>query len=637
MCGFAGIFNFHNLEIDHFKKCLGTLSHRGPDQTNIFFDKNQSIILGNTRLAIQDLSSNGQIPMKSFSGRYIIAYNGEIYNFLELKKEIFVHYKKKNTNFKWNSNSDTEVLINGIELYGIKEMLNKCIGMFAFALWDSKEKKIFLVRDRYGEKPLYYGFIKNVFYFASELIFLNKILNGNLLVNSVGRDLLIKYSFIPTPLSIYEDIQKLKPAYYLEIDQNNKLKEFNYYNKKNYLNNFSINDFNETYYENNLEKLIIQSVKYTLVSDVKVGAFLSSGLDSSLVAYYAQKYSKDKIETYTLVTDDSLYNENNIAKKTSQYIGSNHNEIKLTKNDILSFADNIHKIYTEPFADSSQIPTYFISKAISKKLKVVLGGDGGDEIFGGYNRYLFFQNFYKSKIFNNFLLKFIFKKIRTYNFDQFDYFLDNNRIWKIGSKLNKFIQAMNCDTNFELLENFYQTSVNNTLKSNNKNSAIDYNQIVNLKKKLTVDDLMFLDQNLYLPDDILCKVDRATMSNSLEARSPYLNHKLIEEVYKIPKQLRVKYQGKLILKKLYKKNFGYDFKNPKKGFSVPIKYYLQNDLKDWGYNLLKKENFFDYEEFNFDLLIMHWNKFQDKSNVSTQGSEYYFWNLLVYLQWRSNN
>ena len=373
------------------------------------------------------------------------------------------------------------------------------------------------------------------------------------------------------------------------------------------------------------------------MSDVKVGAFLSSGLDSSLVAYYAQKYSKDKIETYTLVTDDSLYNENNIAKKTSQYIGSNHNEIKLTKNDILSFADNIHKIYTEPFADSSQIPTYFISKAISKKLKVVLGGDGGDEIFGGYNRYLFFQNFYKSKIFNNFLLKFIFKKIRTYNFDQFDYFLDNNRIWKIGSKLNKFIQAMNCDTNFELLENFYQTSVNNTLKSNNKNSAIDYNQIVNLKKKLTVDDLMFLDQNLYLPDDILCKVDRATMSNSLEARSPYLNHKLIEEVYKIPKQLRVKYQGKLILKKLYKKNFGYDFKNPKKGFSVPIKYYLQNDLKDWGYNLLKKENFFDYEEFNFDLLIMHWNKFQDKSNVSTQGSEYYFWNLLVYLQWRSNN
>lgn len=633
MCGIAGVLNFINLRELDFVESLKCIKHRGPDDQGVFFNKIDKIALGNTRLAIQDLSKNGALPIRSFSNRYLLAYNGEIYNFRQLKIDIFESYKKKKINFSWKSNSDAEVLINGIELYGLERMLEKIDGMFAFALWDSIDKKLFIARDKFGEKPLYYGFLNNVFYFSSELSFIKSIVKTKLKINKDSVSLMINYGFIPAPQSIYENFEKLAPSTYIEISRNNtytkkKYKKNLFLNKKQTWNNSTLNDATSL-----IDKILKKTIVNTLTSDVKISSFLSSGLDSSLVSFYAQNLSNTKIDTYCLVTDEPLYNEGEEARKIAKSIKSNYNEIKIEDDDVIDFFQKSNLIYTEPFGDSSQLPTYVIAREVSKKNKVILSGDGGDEIFGGYNRYYFQKYFYNNFFFNNIFTKKLFFILKNLNFEK----INNKNIlninyWKIGTKLHKIINSLSSKSNTDLLNCYYRSS-NYAEMFLKRDFRINFSEIIaNDNQKINIKDLMKLDQTLYLPDDICCKVDRASMFNSLEVRSPFLSCELFEATLGMPEKFFVGNNQKVILRNLYKKYFGINYSGKKKGFSIPIKKYLKKNLKDLSYELLSDKNLNLHEYFNNILLKKEWEIFQNNENTKPN-IEYTFWNILIFQKW----
>lgn len=633
MCGIAGVLNFINLRELDFVESLKCIKHRGPDDQGVFFNKIDKIALGNTRLAIQDLSNNGALPIRSFSNRYLLAYNGEIYNFRQLKIDIFDSYKKKKINFSWKSNSDAEVLINGIELYGLERMLEKIDGMFAFALWDSKDKKLFIARDKFGEKPLYYGFLNNVFYFSSELSFIKSIVKTKLKINKDSVSLMINYGFIPASQSIYENFEKLAPSTYIEISRNNtytkkKYKKNLFLNKKQTWNNSTLNDATSL-----IDKILKKTIANTLTSDVKISSFLSSGLDSSLVSFYAQNLSNTKIDTYCLITDEPLYNEGEEARKIAKSIKSNYNEIKIGDDDVIDFFQKSDLIYTEPFGDSSQVPTYVIAREVSKKNKVILSGDGGDEIFGGYNRYYFQKYFYNNFFFNNIFTKKLFFILKNLNFEK----INNKNIlninyWKIGTKLHKIINSLSSKSNTDLL-NYYYRSSNYAEMFLKRDFRINFSEIIaNDNQKINIKDLMKLDQTLYLPDDICCKVDRASMFNSLEVRSPFLSCELFEATLGMPEKFFVGNNQKVILRNLYKKYFGINYSGKKKGFSIPVKKYLKKNLKDLSYELLSDKNLNLHEYFNNILLKKEWEIFQNNENTKPN-IEYTFWNILIFQKW----
>ena len=388
MCGFAGIFLFENFNQNEFEKMTNKLNFRGPDEFGQFINLNDKIAFFHHRLSILDLSVSGKQPMESHSGRFIIAYNGEIYNHLNIRNEL-TNIK----NIKWKGTSDTETLINSIEIYGIDRALNLCKGVFAFALWDKKEKKLILARDKLGEKPLYYGFNKNIFYFGSDLSPLknNQLFNTQLDLNALK--MYFNLNYIPAPHSIYKNIKKLESSSYVEIsDKNRKLQIKKYWKLKN-------NNTNKI--ENKIEyfkKKIENSVQLQTISDVPIGSFLSGGIDSSLVSYFMQKNSMKKIKTFNISFDDANYDEGSYAHKISQFIGTDHQTHRLSKNSFQEVLSNLNTIYAEPFSDSSQIVTYLISKYAKKDVSVVLSGDGGDEGFAGYNRHLIAN---KINTFNN--------------------------------------------------------------------------------------------------------------------------------------------------------------------------------------------------------------------------------------------
>ena len=415
MCGFAGIFLFENFNQNEFEKMTNKLNFRGPDEFGQFINLNDKIAFFHHRLSILDLSVSGKQPMESHSGRFIIAYNGEIYNHLNIRNEL-TNIK----NIKWKGTSDTETLINSIEIYGIDRALNLCKGVFAFALWDKKEKKLILARDKLGEKPLYYGFNKNIFYFGSDLSPLknNQLFNTQLDLNALK--MYFNLNYIPAPHSIYKNIKKLESSSYVEIsDKNRKLQIKKYWKLKN-------NNTNKI--ENKIEyfkKKIENSVQLQTISDVPIGSFLSGGIDSSLVSYFMQKNSMKKIKTFNISFDDANYDEGSYAHKISQFIGTDHQTHRLSKNSFQEVLSNLNTIYAEPFSDSSQIVTYLISKYAKKDVSVVLSGDGGDEGFAGYNRHLIAN---KINTFNNIIpihiRKILFNYLEKNNYKNLERFIN---------------------------------------------------------------------------------------------------------------------------------------------------------------------------------------------------------------------
>ena len=636
MCGFGGMFLFNKFNEDEFYKMSKSLNFRGPDSNDNFIDLKNSICLFHNRLAILDLSKAGNQPMFSFSKRYLIVYNGEIYNHKNIRKIL-----KDKYNFdKWIGHSDTETLINSIELIGINETLNLCEGFFSFALWDKKNKELTIARDKIGEKPLYFGFNNSTFYFGSDLFPFKFSKNFKTEIDNNSLKLYFKLNYIPAPFTIYKDIKKLLPSHFMKISLKDRTPKFvKYWDLENNIKN------NAKYSENELQNTILnkleKNVKKQLLSDVPIGSFLSGGLDSSIVSYLMQKNSMDKIKTFNIAFDNSEYDESNYASKIAKFIGSEHNTILVGNNDFENAISEINNIFSEPFSDSSQLNSYIISKVAKKSVSVILSGDGGDEGFAGYNRHLVAKKLF---LFNKIIptkLRTIINQLIPYDslnndnsiFLKLLTWINKNYAIKNLShrmlKLNKTIISKNYD---DIYLNFFANhsseffnfeDFDNTFIKNNINLNIN-----------NLNDILTQDINLYLSNDIMCKVDRSSMAHSRETRMPLADADLLSFLNNIDYSKKVvKGNPKYILKNISKKIFPKELiDRPKMGFEVPLEKLLKNNFRDWSEDLLKINNLKNYDFLMPNQIKDKWTQFINGKN----NYQHYFWNLLIFLNWNKS-
>ena len=634
MCGYVGMFLNNNFNIEHLKLMSETIKNRGPDDSGEYINLNKKISIAHRRLSILDTSNAGHQPMHSHSGRYVIAYNGEIYNHIYLRKIIENH---SNFSHSWRGNSDTETILSGFEIFGIEETIKQCTGMFSMAVWDNKLDNLSLIRDRIGEKPLYYGFNNNIFFFGSDVKSFLKNPHFKAEIDNESLELFFALNFIPTPKSIYQNIYKLPAGHILDISLKNKNYEIREY--------WSLrkNDFNLSYDET-IEKTefqIEETVKNQMISDVPIGSFLSGGIDSSLVTYYMQKNSTKKIKTFTIGFDDAAYDESMHAKKVSNFLGTDHHEILINDSSFVETIPKLNKIYSEPFADSSQVISYLISKKAKEDVTVILSGDGGDESFAGYNRYLIAEKLFN--LLNN--NPYIFKIVLPLIFK----LIPINAIDNLNSITKKFINSKylvnNLSERIDKLRNTFNSKTNNEIYKSmitrkNQNLFNFKNTNFNLLEKFlkldikNVDDIIYKDIQFYLPDDIMCKVDRSSMESSLETRMPLADFKLIENSYSIDNKFKLRNNdSKHILKKIMYNHIPKKIMDrPKMGFEVPLAKLLRSSLLDWAESLLNKNQLINYGFFNHKEIIKLWNLHKSgKGNY-----HYHLWSILIFMSWSKN-
>tara|TARA_B100001989_G_C24544765_1_gene469990 strand:- start:54 stop:2036 length:1983 start_codon:yes stop_codon:yes gene_type:complete len=653
MCGFSGILKIKDRNDIDLKKTVSAmcdrLVHRGPDDKGLWIDEQNTIALAHQRLAIIDLSLAGHQPMISKCGRYVLVFNGEIYNHKSIRNELENDILFKNENYSWEGQSDTEILLTAITIWGFAKTLERIVGMFAIACWDLNQNTLFLTRDRIGEKPLYYGVKNNLLVFASELDAFEEVKDFPLDINREIIPFYLKRSFIPAPFSIYKGIHKLIPGTYLEInmDQKNEvsnLKPIQYWNLKDQLVKSQKNKLNKSDKSliNNIDFLIKDSIKNKMVADVPIGAFLSGGLDSSIVVSIMQSLSSNKIKTYTLGFQESEYDESHYAKKIAKFLGTDHKEFILKPSEVIKVVTRLTDIYDEPFADISQIPMVLISELASKEVKVCLSGDGGDEIFAGYNRYIFGANSWRIikcfplqlRIFiSEFILSISLEKLKRIFILPSLFFPNILRLNIIDEKIYKFANLITARNSSEIYHKIFHqgANFNNIVKgvSKNQNEFISTNdEDINLN---TVHKMILEDMRCYLPDDILVKVDRATMYSSLETRLPLLDHRLINYVFRVPTEKKIRFfKGKWILRKLLNKYIPeklYD--RPKKGFSVPMAEWLRGPLREWAEDLIDSKRIEKDGFFNPFLVEKKWKEhLSGKKNWSSL-----LWNILIFQLW----
>ncbi len=655
MCGIAGYIKSikdysETQNISLLKYFCNILKHRGPDSMGYWYDLKDEIFLSHTRLSINDLSEKGSQPMMNEKKNLILIFNGEIYNHLFLRNTYLKKY-----NIKWKSVSDTETILKMIDVYGFDETLELSEGMFSFCLYNRNTKKAFLVRDKMGEKPLYYGFVNNSLVFGSELKVFNSFPNFEKKISQNALNLFLNYSYIPEPFSIYENIYKLDAGEIAEIDLNNldfisqksfkQIKKKKWYQKSNNLDvDNDISDLNLNKKLNYFDEILNESVKETLTSDVEVGTFLSGGIDSSLVSAIAKKQSKNKIKTFSMCFKDDDYNEQKFSKAVSDHIGSDHKEQFVDSSDMFKLYKDIPEIYDEPFADSSQLPTVLVSRFASKDVKVCLTGDGADELFGGYNRYLFIRNISsKTKYFPQLMLNKVSELISNLEYKNLENLANTiNKIFykdsypQLDDKFQKFGRLLKntspTDMYLEIIK--INRNQNKPLLKNNISSNF-FNSLINSLSKSYNDDilnlLMEIDKNIYLKGDILHKVDRAGMYYGLETRIPFLNSKILNFSASIPVDLKIyRNQTKYIVRELAKKYLPKEIITRRKmGFSVPLDKWINENYKTFDQNFLAKRQLFESVGFDFNSILLHFQEHREKK----RNWSHILWNLIVLERW----
>jgi asparagine synthase (glutamine-hydrolysing) len=635
MCGFAGIKNFNsNFNPDYISKdILNSITHRGPDFQNYWYNNNLKTALYHTRLSIIDESINGNQPMFSSDKSMIIAYNGEVYNFLEIKKDL------QNKGIKFKSNSDTEVILESISYYGIFNTAKKLDGMFSLCLFDINKNKLFLVRDSVGIKPLYWGKQNNILIFASELKSISKFKQFNLNIDNQIIQSYLKYGYIPTPYSIFKDIYKLKPGTILEFDSNNNIKISNY--DSEFIKSKFYNEDNFVETANDVNIILNQSVKNTMISDVKIGSMLSSGVDSSLITALMQQNSTSKINSFTAGFEFDSFDESKNAKRIANYIGTNHQEIIIENSNIKDMFFSAIDCYDEPFADSSQIPTYLISKYIKNSVKVVLSGDGGDEIFGGYNRYLWASKFLKlnNKLHPKLikLISFILSQISKYNLEYLSGIVPTRyKFNQLSNKLFKISRIIKLNE----IDKIYDSLISQTFEQSkylNFNYPTYVHEAYSNFDNEIIKSMQNIDFTTYLPDDILTKVDRASMANGLEVRVPYLNKAIVSLRNSLPEKYKINNSGgKIILKKILQQYLPKELVNqPKKGFAIPLQHWLQSYFKEHVSDTLSRENTRKLGFMNSDNIENTLSTFyKGDGNIALQND---IWTLFTLVNWLNKN
>lgn len=584
MCGIAGICNYHGDGVKDILEMNRMMYRRGPDSGDFWVDTQKRIVLGHRRLSIVDLSDNGAQPMESASGRYVICYNGEVYNYKEIEETA----ARDGHRMRLRGASDTEVILNAFAIYGIEKTLDMMKGMFAIALWDREEKALYLMRDRAGEKPLYYGRVNGSFVFASDLASI-EALEG--FQNPVRTDVLpmyFQYGYIPAPYSIYQDIYKLRPGCYWKIEApfETQGKEISYWDMKKIAELGQKNLFKGSEQEaaEHLEILLKGAIEGQMIADVPLGAFLSGGIDSALVVSLMQSMSKDKVKTFTIGFDSDRYNEAEYAKEIAAHLGTQHTELYVDRQDAMQVIRELPAAYSEPFADSSQIPTMLVSKMTKEHVTVSLSGDAGDELFCGYNTYRIAAGEWESfqRRFGR-LPKGFRSRIGAYS----------RRLAGPGNKeLYKAGNYFTMDTPEEAHRRMGLEDSRYPFIAKDRNMPAHSN--------LTYQDgflegiennLMLMDLLQYHTDDILVKVDRAGMYYSLETRIPLLDRDVIEFAWSLP--LSYKYSGgvtKRVLRDILYKYVPKDMmERPKKGFSIPLSEWMrEGELLEWASELLDR-------------------------------------------------
>jgi len=612
MCGVFAIFD-HNLKISTSDKIksLNIFKHRGPDNTN--FIELDNMFLGHHRLSIRDLSDNSNQPKFSYNKNFLISYNGELYNTNELFDDLNKHQIQI-----YNKNSDTEVLVNYISVFGIDRTLNKIKGMFAFICIDLKNNKIFAARDAFGEKPLYFYIKDKNYIFTSDINSIKKLI-PDIKTNDRAIDYFVRLSYIPSPFSIYNDVYKVEPGQYIVVDGSEKnyddLKKISFFNPINFVNDRIKTSKKE------IERNLIESIESQLISDVPIGTFLSGGIDSSLITAIASKFNKD-ITTFTIGFEDDAFDESKYAQIISKELGLKNHTMIVKPNDLLDTITDISKIYSEPFADSSQIPTFILSKFSSQEIKVALTGDGGDELFGGYNRYIYYK-LYKKIISAPMFIKKIVKDLLP--------FLPIDILHKEKIR-NKILNVQDVRSYYYSMTD--HIGLNNNLKSSSQRLLPMLFSNLDSSKISDITLLQIMDILHYLPDDILVKTDRASMYNGLETRAPFLNIDLFTAAINLNDNQKIKYfkGGKVILKEILSEYISPNlFKRPKKGFGIPIASWLKDDLKGWANDCIKSNDLnhiIDLEYFR-KIFDDHIKNKKDNSNI--------LWNYLMLFDWYEKN
>ena len=653
MCGIAGFLGSGRATPEEApsiaRAMTDAVAHRGPDDAGVWIDREAEIALAYRRLAVIDPSPAGRQPMQSASGRSVIVFNGEIYNHLDLRRRIEA---RRPDALSWKGHSDTETLLASIECWGLEEALQAATGMFAFAFWDREERTLCLARDRMGEKPLYYGWQNGVFLFGSEL----KALAAHpAFEGDVDRDaltLLLRHGYISSPWSIYEGVRKLPAGTYLEVPAGasterraGELPEPRRY--------WSLRDVVAAGLEQPFEgapedavdvlhDLLLRTVRGQMAADVPLGAFLSGGIDSSTVVALMQAQSMRPVRTFAIGFDESEYNEAEHAKGVARHLGTEHTELYVSAQDALDVIPRLPELFDEPFADSSQIPTFLVAGMARRHVTVALSGDGGDELFGGYGHYVSTpRRWRRMSAVPRPLRRFIAGAITAAQAHGADTLPDrvlgalqvDPTRHRLQAKARTLALLANCRTQQEfhrLSHSCWRHPAAVVHGASEPETALNQPACWPDELELAA-RLMAVDSLSYLPDDILVKVDRAAMGVSLETRAPFLDHRVMEFVWRLPLSVKIRDAwSKWVLRQvLYKYVPSRLVERPKAGFAIPLASWLRGPLRDWAEALLdagrlRAEGFFDPR-----LVRRKWHEFLS----SHKQCEAHIWNVLMFQAW----
>lgn len=651
MCGIVGVIEpFAAMSTDELHALVvrmrDNLVHRGPDACGAWADPGAGIAIAHRRLSILDLSPNGHQPMHSLCGRYVVVFNGEIYNFAELRDEL----DRAGNSIRWRGHSDTEVLLAAVTRWGLAKALKRFIGMFALALWDRGDRLLYLARDRLGEKPLYYGWANGALLFASELKALRAHPAFRAEVNRNALALLMRHNYVPGPYSIYESVYKLPPGTYLSIPftklqaGRRDFEPMRYWSMRRAAETGIANQIegSEAEITQQLEELLQASIKRQMVADVPLGAFLSGGIDSSTVVALMQAQSERKVKTFSIGFREDGYNEAHHAKAVALQLETDHTELYVTPNQAMEVIPKLPTLYDEPFADSSQIPTYLVSALARRHVTVSLSGDGGDELFGGYNRYFWGRDIWRKvgaiPIRLRGGLASALMSVSPERWESIFKTFGSALPAKLkqrnpGDKLHKLAEILVVDSPeslyLGLVSHWKQPAslvlgaIEPTTPLNDRTQRADLSDFTQR--------MMYLDLITYLPDDILVKVDRAAMGVSLESRVPFLDHRVVEFAWRVPLSMKVRNgEGKWLLRQvLYKYVPQKLIERPKMGFGVPIDSWLRGPLREWVEELiseprLRSEGFFRPEPIR--------KKWQEHLS-GRRNWQYHLWDVLMFQAW----
>jgi asparagine synthase (glutamine-hydrolysing) len=633
MCRITAIVELNsniNYDIDAvIAQMRDTMVAGGPDDAGNYISKEAeyTIALGHRRLSIIDVSEAGHQPMLSDTGNTVIAFNGEMYNYREVKKELI----EKGRFFR--THSDTEVLLQAYEEWGI-DSVNKFIGMFAFILYDKLKRQLYIVRDRAGVKPVYYYRSDNTLLFGSELKSFHPHPEFKKEINVDALASYLQLGYIAAPHSIFNNVLKIMPGHYLKIDLVNKTtSSHQYWSAIEAYNQPLINDITHNELLKETESLLSSACNYRMVADVPVGVFLSGGFDSSLVTALLQKDSMQKIKTFSIGFREEGFDEAPHAKKVSDHLGTDHTEYYCSHKDAVDIIPTLPQVYDEPFGDSSAIPTILVSRIARQSVKVALSADAGDELFGGYHKYTSIINLHKKLSYspgrlNSYAGKFI-ESLQPENFSD----PSRNSLGKKATRFSKILQAKNMGESLYWLSTISsEKQVGSMLgkpfskQSSNFDSARSFGRNAD-----NINTMLAVDYLTYLPDDILTKVDRATMSVSLEGREPLLDHRLLEWMARIPgnRKMHAGIQKYILKEIMYKYLPKQMMDRPKMGFGVPISMWFKNELKNYFEHYFSKEKLQQHGLLNYELIQKKKQGFLDgKSHYITE-----LWYLLMFQLW----